>query len=31
MEYDAETFSNFAAYVMQNDVLFETLTPREAL
>ncbi|CAD8179154.1 unnamed protein product [Paramecium octaurelia] len=31
MEYDSETFSNFAAYVMQNDVLFETLTPREAL
>ncbi|CAD8074209.1 unnamed protein product [Paramecium primaurelia] len=29
-EYSPETFSSFAAYVMQNDVLFETLTPREA-
>lgn len=31
IEYNSETFSNFAAYVMQNDVLFETLSPREAL
>lgn len=30
IEYNSETFSNFAAYVMQNDVLFETLSPREA-
>ena len=28
--YDFNNFSNFAAYVMQNDVLFETFTPRES-
>lgn len=28
--YTAESFATFAAYVMQNDILFETLTPREA-
>jgi ABC-type multidrug transport system ATPase subunit len=28
--YDGETFATFASYVMQNDVLLETLTPREA-
>lgn len=29
--YDYEHFSEFASYVMQNDVLMETMTPREAL
>ena len=29
--YDGEIFSSFASYVMQNDVLLETLSPREAL
>lgn len=29
--YTGDTFPRFAAYVMQNDILFGTLTPREAL
>ncbi|KAM3141213.1 hypothetical protein pb186bvf_006598 [Paramecium bursaria] len=29
--YDFEKFQGFASYVMQNDILLETLTPREAL
>lgn len=29
--YNYTQFSKFAAYVMQNDILFETFTPREAL
>ncbi|CAD8115184.1 unnamed protein product [Paramecium primaurelia] len=29
--YDYEKFSQFASYVMQNDVLMETMTPKEAL
>lgn len=29
--YDSETFATFASYVMQDDVLFATMTPREAL
>lgn len=27
--YDLSKFSKFAGYVMQNDILFETMTPRE--
>ena len=30
-EYDFERFGDFANYVMQNDVLFQTLTVRETL
>jgi hypothetical protein len=30
IEYNADIFSSFAAYVMQNDILFETFSPREA-
>ena len=26
--YDIGKFSKFAGYVMQNDILFETMTPR---
>jgi len=29
--YDAETFSKFAGYLMQDDILYETQTPREAI
>lgn len=29
-EYDGKVFPKFAAYVMQNDILMETLTPLEA-
>jgi ABC-type multidrug transport system ATPase subunit len=29
--YSSELFATFASYVMQNDILFETLTPKEAL
>lgn len=29
--YDSDSFSNFAAYVMQDDVLPESLTVRECL
>lgn len=29
--YDGEKFASFASYIMQDDVLFTTLTPREAL
>jgi ABC-type multidrug transport system ATPase subunit len=29
--YTMTQFATFASYVLQNDVLFETLTPREAL
>lgn len=28
--YNGRTFSKFAGYVMQNDILMETMTPREA-
>ena len=28
--YDYDLFSRFASYVMQNDVLMETMTPRES-
>lgn len=28
--YSSEEFASFASYVMQDDVLFSTLTPREA-
>ncbi len=31
MEYTYETFGNFANYVMQNDLLMQTLTVRETL
>jgi len=31
IEYDGDVFATFASYIMQNDVLLETLTPREAL
>ncbi|KAM3141201.1 hypothetical protein pb186bvf_006586 [Paramecium bursaria] len=30
VQYDYDIFTNFASYVMQNDVLLETMTPREA-
>lgn len=29
--YDATMFSSFAAFVMQDDILLKTLTPRESL
>ena len=29
--YDSSTFSTFAAYVMQSDILLPTLTPKECL
>lgn len=29
--YNSETFSKFAGYLMQDDILFETQTPREAI
>ena len=29
--YDYEKFNNFAAYVMQNDILLESQTPKEAV
>ena len=29
--YDSEKFHNFAAYVMQNDILLESQTPKEAI
>ena len=29
--YTSGEFSKFAAYVMQNDIMMETMTPREAL
>jgi hypothetical protein len=28
--YDSTRYASFASYVMQNDILFETFTPREA-
>lgn len=31
LEYDYEQFGDFANYVMQNDVLMQTLTVRETL
>lgn len=31
MQYSYETFGNFANYVMQNDLLMQTLTVRETL
>ena len=31
LEYSYKTFGDFANYVMQNDVLMETLTVRETL
>jgi len=30
-KYDSNTFSKFAGYLMQDDILFETQTPREAI
>ena len=31
MKLTQSTFGNFAAYVMQDDILYSTQTPREAL
>lgn len=31
LEYSYDQFSQFASYVMQNDILMETMTPRESL
>lgn len=30
-KFDAQSFSNFAAYVMQEDILMETMTVKEAM